>query len=397
MSWIDDFMDEVSEAEAPDSYFYWSALSVLSAIVGRRIYVRKRRLFKVYPNLFVFLISQKSGLGKGFPVSVAENLVMKLGYSRVINGQASIEGIIKELSQVYTTEKGRIISTAEAFIVSGEFGALFLDNPKLFTNLTDLYDSNYHDDWAKTLSTQEKLKLKDLCLTGLFAANQVHFDEALPIHAKKGGFLGRVITVYESKRSKLNPSIRDNGNAADINWDRLLKPLVAMTQLQGEMTIEPEALDFYEKWYGMFYGRDNEDDTGSAERVRDNVLKVGMLLSIAERGDLLFTKGHMEEAVIKCTQSLTSTRTMLLGEGKAEKQRESKIILGLLINAKENTLTRREMLVKGYGDFDVNDLDRVMDSFIQSGLVKMEAHGANSRYTLTEQMMTMLKNLEEKK
>src|SRR3990172_9304741 len=208
MNWIQEFIEETREAEAPDSYFYWSALSVLSAIASNRVFIRKKKLYKLYPNLFVFLISKYPGLGKGFPVSVAKRLVNKLGFCHVISGQASIEGIIKELSKVYTTKSGRVINTAEAFLVSGEFGAFLLENPRLFTQLTDLYDSIYHgdkdDEWDKILSTQDTAKLKGINLTGLFAANEVHFNEALPFHAKKGGFLGRVNCVYESKRRRLN-------------------------------------------------------------------------------------------------------------------------------------------------------------------------------------------------
>src|SRR3990167_7843050 len=348
MSWIQLFLRETERAEAPTSYFYWSALSVLSAVVGRRVYIKKEGLYSLYPNIFVFLISKLSGLGKGFPISVASKLAHKLEFNRIIEGQASIEGIIKELSKLYTTPSGRVINTAEAFLIGGEFGSFLLENPRLFTQLTDLYDSIYHDEWDKTLSTQDKKKLKEICLTGLFAANETHFNEALPMHAKKGGFLGRVQCIYESRTRQLNPALRKTGKP-EIDYNKLLEHLKELTKVSGEFTIEDSAIKLYEDWYTPFYLSENSDDT----------------------------------------------RTMIIGEGKAEKAREAKIILQLLACTPDYTLSRRQLLVRGFGNFDVNDLDRVMNTFEQGKLVKVWGSGKDIMYKLTDSAIGLLVKFEK--
>lgn len=394
MNWLKLLMEETSRSEAPDSYFFWSGLSVLSAVVSNRVWIRKKKLYKLYPNIFVFLISKYPGLGKGFPVSVAQKLVTKLGNSRIISGQASIEGIVKELSLTYTTKTGRIINTAEAFLVSGEFGAFLLENPRLFTQLTDLYDSIYHGDkgdtWDKTLASQDKIKLKEVILTGLFAANEVHFNEALPIHAKKGGFLGRVVCVHASKNRKLDAAIRQIAGDDEINYDKLLEHLKKIMILTGEFILEESAIIVYEKWYSHFYSRENVDDTGTSARAKDAILKVCMLLSLSERTDLIITEEHMNESISQTMQSLSSTRTMIIGEGKAEKATEAKTIMGLLSNAVDHKTTRRKLLSDGYGNFDAHDLDRVMETFEQAGLVKSWSAGKDIWYRLTENAIHLL-------
>lgn len=394
MSWIQLFLRETERAEAPTSYFYWSALSVLSAVVGRRVYIKKEGLYNLYPNIFVFLISKLSGLGKGFPISVASKLVHKLEFNRIIEGQASIEGIIKELSKLYTTPSGRVINTAEAFLIGGEFGSFLLENPRLFTQLTDLYDSIYHDEWDKTLSTQDKKKLKEICLTGLFAANETHFNEALPMHAKKGGFLGRVQCIYESRTRQLNPALRKTGKP-EIDYNKLLEHLKELTKVSGEFTIEDSAIKLYEDWYTPFYLSENSDDTGTTARAKDTILKVAMLISLSERTDLILTEGHMGEAMLNTVQTLNSTRTMIIGEGKAEKAREAKIILQLLACTPDYTLSRRQLLVRGFGNFDVNDLDRVMNTFEQGKLVKVWGSGKDIMYKLTDSAIGLLVKFEK--
>ena len=396
MNWIQLVLSETDESEAPTSYFYWSSLAVLSAVVGRSVYIRKRKLYKLYPNLFVFLISKYSGLGKGFPVSVAQKLVSRLGHNRVIAGQASIEGIIKELGNAYTTKSGRIITTAEAFLISGEFGSFLLENPKLFTQLTDLYDSIYHDEWTKTLSSQDQNKLKDLNLVGLFAANEVHFNEALPLHAKKGGFLGRVVCVYESKNRKLNAAIRKTDDP-DINYDGLLEHLKEVAKLKGEFTIVEEAIVLYEKWYYVFYNieKENIDDTGTAARAKDTILKVCMLLSLATRLDMIITEDHMSEAISQVMNTLSSTKTMIVGEGKQEHARKAKMILGIITNSPDHKITRKNLISRGFGEFDALDIDRVIETFEQGGLVKKWSSGKDLWYRVTEEAITLLTKFDK--
>ncbi len=288
-------------------------------------------------------------------------------------------------------------------MISGEFGAFLQENPRLFTQLTDLYDSIYHgekgDVWEKTLSTQDKRKLKEINLTGLFAANETHFNEALPEHAKTGGFLGRVNCVYESKRRKLDDALGYEGDDDEIDYDGLLKHLKILTTISGELFLTKEALQAYRDWYYPFYKSEIKDKTGTAARAKDSILKIAILISLSEDVELIITEDQIIEAIVEIMKSLSSTQTMILGEGKAEKAREAKIILHLLGNAKDNKMTRSKLLVDGFGNFDANDLDRVTYTFEQGKLIKIHTSGKDIIYTLTEKAINLLTkfNREEEK
>ena len=401
MSWIKDFISATSDAEAPDSYFYWAAIAALSGTVANRVWIHKR-YYKLYPNMFIFIISKLSGLGKGVPVAVAKNVMVEAGTARVITGQLSIQGVMAELSEAHTTKTGRIINTAEATLISGEFGALLLNDPKLFTNLTDLYDSQYNEgDWTRRLRKEQEC-LRDPCITGLFAANEVHFREALPFHAVKGGFLGRSICVFESKRRKLDSLISDDPtekNKVDPEMSKkLAKHLIKLSEVKGEFDVSHDAAVAYNSWYHEFYRLDKElvDDTGTAERLRDSILKVSMLLSLAEGFTLKIEQRHIEEALIHCYQVYKSAVRLVIGEGKSNVATQTKAVLKLILNQNGKKITRQSLLIRGLqtGDFDSIELDRVIEHLSQTKIVKMSNEGKHTWYSINMENVNALLKME---
>ena len=54
-SFISTFMSETESLASPTTFRRWSAISLLSAVLEQKVYVRTTR--PVYPNQYVFLIA----------------------------------------------------------------------------------------------------------------------------------------------------------------------------------------------------------------------------------------------------------------------------------------------------------------------------------------------------
>lgn len=402
-TWVEGFLQATDNAEAPTSYFYWSALSVIAGTVANRVWINKGGLYNLYPNLFIFLISKNSGLGKGMPVKIAKRLLTEASTTRLIVGQNSIQGIITELSRTLTTKGGNIVNTAEATLLAPEFGSFLLEDPKLFTNLTDLYDSQYNEgDWRKTLASRDSETLTDICITGLFAANEVHFKDALPFNAIKGGFLGRTICVYESKRRQLKSLISSNElNEKSVDTSHLVEYLKLLSKLKGQFILTQSAAETYNNWYQDFYNLDKElkDDTGTAERLRDSVLKVAMCCSLSENLSLKIEKKHIEEGLIRCYQIYSSTLKMVLGGGKSNIADQTKAVLTIIAEQEGLRITRQKLLMKGLqsGDFDYIELDRVLEHLFQARILSMENRGKDVEYIINLNNVNALLEREKRK
>jgi len=401
---MQEYLDSVDLTESPKAYFYWSMLTTISAVVGKKIWISRGGLYNLYPNVYTFLISKRSGLRKGIPVNVAKKLAYDIGKVRVIDGQNSIQGVIKELSQVKTLSSGHVIRDAQGFLVTGEFASFMLQDGIGFslTTLTDLYDAQYHEQgFKKRLAGSDEIELKNPCLTALFASNETHFFDSVPKNAISGGFLARTFCIYEEKRNMYNSLTgRKVPVPKKIDYAKILLHLVELSKLVGEILIEPKANDAFDAWYYPFCesGKEEEDETGTFERLGDNIWKAAILISLAASTDMVIYESNMLEAIEKTTETFNNIKKILLGgsttsDGKNVKAITMRTTVACMLNMPPDyECDRKKILQKGAGLFGVYDLDECIEHLLQAGMLKMEKRGQQTYYKLTE--MVVRKHLE---
>lgn len=403
MPFIQDLLDATKDVESPRSYFYWAGLTAVSAVLGKRVWLDRAKKYKLYPNIYTFILSKKSGLRKGLPISAAKKLVHLASCTRIIDGQNSMQGILKDLGQVHTTDLAKkIINTAQGFLISGEFANFLIQDreAKPLTDLTDMYDTHaWEEGFKKRLASQDMLELKGLCLTALFGSNEVHFRNAIPDNAIRGGFLARCFCVYEEKRNKVNSLMADTEDdevvMEEIPFATLVKHLKALEDLQGPIRVSNDARKLYNAWYYDFADKEIEDDTGTMERIGDTVLKAAMNISLAENTEMLIRVDHMDEAIRKTTECLTNVRKLIIGAQSTTKD-TFRIVMSNLLSATENECSKDYLLIKGWGTFTVYDLDEVIEQLMQSHALVSEKRGGKLYYKLKEWVIKKHLELEGK-
>lgn len=398
MSFVQTILDSTQELEAPKSYFYWSALTTIAAVLGKDVWINRQGVYNLYPNVYTFLISKKSGLRKGIPIGVARKLSFLAGNIRVIDGQNSIQGVIKELTQIHTLPNGNVLADAQCLLISGEFANFLLQDKDAapLTFLTDIYDTQYYEDgFRKRLASQDTQELKNPCITGLFASNEIHFRDAVPDNAMRGGFLARCFCVYEDKRANINSlmSLTELEEEAlvesKIPYADLVKYLKALETLQGPMRIDDPARKIYNDWYKDFTEREIEDDTGTLERIGDTMLKAAMLIALSRSPEMVIRQKDVDEAIVKTTDCFRHLRKLTLGAKapQATKNETFKIVMSCLITAKNNTCSRRYLLTKGFGVYDVYDFDSVIEHMVQAGAIDVNKRHDDMYYKLKQEIV----------
>ena len=370
MTFLTDLLDITKEAESPRSFMFWSGLAAISATTRRNVWINKK-IYKLYPNTYTMLVA-RSGLRKGFPVKIAQKLVEALDVTKVISGRNSIQAIILELSRQWTLESGKVLNEAHAFVVNDELGSLLVEDPSAQTILTTLYDSFYHSNWTDTLKSDGRKVLKDICITMLSATNQVHLTEFLDTTSVTGGFIGRTLIIYEEKKSRINALI-DDDEIVEMDLAPLISRLKVISEIKGQMILEKTSKDLYRSWYKEYNEKmelnTSDDETGTSERLHDHILKISTLLSLSERDDRIIAPQHIEDAIDLCTSFTTSVKRITLGRGKSESSDKTRVVLEYLISQPEYTTTRKKLLRAKYGDLDAIDLDKILDTMSQAGIV----------------------------
>jgi len=375
-------MEATAEAETPRSFIRWAALTSISAVVADRVYLDKF-YYKLYPNLYVMLIAE-SGLRKGFAAALAKTLVTLIDNTRVISGRNSIEAIIKDLSTTVTKPKRAPLTKAHGFIVSGELSTTIIDNPIAFTILTDLHDGHYHTEgWKNTLKSSGVESLKDISVTLFGAVNPPLFKAMITKKDVTGGFIARTVIVEETERACKNPLTHAPKKMLDIG--ELLKHLKTLSSVEGQFHFAPGADDYFDKWYDEWKPEKMQDETGTANRIHDQILKVSMNLSLAEGTDLLIKISHIDAAMVLLSKAVQTAGGIGKGQGLTDFGPKIKLVLDEISKAEGHKVKRSTLLRKYWSDITAPELDVIIVTMEQSKAISVKkiAEGKDEVYSAT--------------
>lgn len=392
MSWIKELVKQHEELESPKSFWYWSALAAISAVVKDNIWM-DRQIYKLYPNIYVMLHAD-SGLKKGPPVSMAKQLARTVNNTRIITGRSSIQGIMKSLGEAYTQPGGKVLTKSTAFICSSEFTSSIVEDKVATTILTDLYDRNYNEgDWASLLK-MEKFSLKDPTLTMLTATNEAHSREFFLKKDVQGGYFARTFIIYENKRQQINSLMYGLTNPPD--YKKSAEYLKELAKLTGPFNISEEVKKYYDEWYHAFVKSIDEenfrDETGTLNRFGDSVLKVAMLLSLAENPTLELRLSSLEEAINQCEKLVGNVRKTTLGSGSKSQWADLKAMLIYELLERDNhTMSKTQLNKKYWKHANSAEWDEITKSMFDAGIIQIESMGGQMLYIMSDAVVAEYK------
>lgn len=396
MSWLDDLLMATEECESPERYFWWSGIAAIAAIARRNVWI-KRDKFITYPNIYVALVSAKSGARKGLPISVCKDLLEECeGLCRVITGCNSIQGLTYSLSQVKTFKNGLDpIPEAQGIMISGEFETFLTEDPKALTQLVELYNTHEHKkNWVKTLKGSPiPEELREPCLSMLVASNETLWNSMVKEKDTQGGFVARTFIVYEKKSRLYNSLVYPSKH--DLNIKKLSERLKEISKIKGEFKWAPDAGEFYNTWYlkWMPQAEQGGDLTGTEVRVPEGIVKVAMLISLSRKDDLILELPDVILATKKVLECMKSVKTMMLDGGSANGNTTNPTwrILKIMLDEPNYTVSRARLLARLHGD-NVNAmvLDRIIDTLQQSGTIRRPFKDTkkNIFYKLTDEFVS---------
>lgn len=408
MSWLSDFVDQHKELESPKSFWFWAGISAISATVKDSVWLN-RQIYNLYPNIYV-MFHAESGLKKGPPVNAAKKLVKLVNNTRIISGRGSIQGILKHLGTAQTEPGGKVNTKSVAFICSSELSSSIVEDKVATKILTDLYDRNYNEgEWASMLKL-ESFTLKDPTITMLTATNEAMSEDFFTRSAIQGGYFARTFIIYEKENIVNNSLIFPLEKTPDYTvfanylkeLARLNGPFAALASLEesdahkyrrekfGRTIWFNETGMIYDDWYEAFRNmvRDMEtkDETGTLNRFGDSVLKVAMLLSLAESPNLIISPACMTGAISECEKLLGNVRKATLGKhGMSSSALLKSAIIMELLSRETHQISRQMLMKKMWMHFSTTEeFDDMMRSLDTSGMIHTASVGNNILFDMPE-------------
>lgn len=415
-NWIKTIQEQHSELESPASFWFWSAISAISAVVQDNVWL-DRQIFNTYPNIYVMLHAD-SGLKKGPPIAMARALVTPVGNTRIISGRSSIQGILKDLGTAQSQPGGKAPFTkCVAFICSSELSSSIVEDKVATKILTDLYDRSYNVGTWRSLLKMESFELKDPTVTMLTATNEAMAEDFFTKSAIQGGYFARTFIIYE-KQGQADNSLMYPLTTRP-NYPSLALYLVELAKLKGKFRDLAQTTSsneyryrktknnreiwfnetgvIYDDWYDEFKNlirtQEIRDETGTMNRFGDSVLKVAMLLALANEPKLEIAPELMTEAIDKCEKLLGNARRATHGKhGMSPSGILKSMIIMELLNREDHSVSRKMLMKKMWMHYESHtEFDDMMLTFAHSGLISTGNVGSEVIYYMPEEQVDELK------
>lgn len=410
MTWLEELLAQHSELESPLNFWLWGGIASISAVVKDNVWI-DRQIYNLYPNIYV-MFHAESGLKKGPPISMAKQLVRGVGGTRIISGRSSIQGILKELGTAQTQPGGRVLTKSTAFICSSELTSSIVEDKVATDILTDLYDRQYNIGEWRSLLKMEQFNLKDPTITMLTATNEAHSIDFFGKKDVHGGYFARTFIISESQRNRANSLLVPLLNPPKYNetieylkeiakLSGAFEPLATKEPINGcefpHIEVETGETNYftaagirYQRWYEELIetmrDQDIQDDTGTLNRFGDSVLKVAMLLALAKAPVLRIDDDSMQLAISYSERLVGNVRAMTMGKkGLSETKGFKGLIIEEIYKRPTHQMSRALLLRKMWMHYrDSSEVDDIMMSFDQAGMIKTESIGNQIIYIMPD-------------
>lgn len=396
-NWITAYAEAMSPTtEAPDSYVIWSAVSVVSAVLKKKVWV-KRGPYKIYPNQYIVLVGPP-GVGKGTAVTPAHAFIKnhKPALSNYLNDRVTAPEIINKLSDGFATT-----SIVNGTIVAGKESTAVINAMELSTFLgaSDWMTSFLCQTWDQgefEYGTKNKgsNKITDMCISLIGACTP---DFIRKINGKQnasdainGGFTARTLFVFANEKSKdlpwpialedLNVVRSNRGRTGKETVGDLRHDLEQIAHVSGEFTFTQDAIYQWEIFYKSIKHNDHDSDVIRYFKSRQNihVLKVAMCLAAAHSDALIINLWDLNTAIGLVQGVLDTLDITFRGVGESSLA-EATAKVQLYIERK-GLAARSELIRDNHRHATVEDLDRIINMLAQIGFINCFSQGGKQMY-----------------
>lgn len=331
------YLHHCGQSEVPKAFQVWSAFAMVAACVSDRVFLYKNRERPLYPNLYTILIGP-SGLGKGEAIDTVGKFIQKAPDVGYYEGRATAALLVDHLHK-----RSKKTGSARMFLVTPELkmsvgsGALAED---FVVKMTEWYKGRA--ELKDGTRTDGEKTLTNLCMNWLAGTTREWMLESLSRSAVEGGFLGRCITVeapYNLDLRFRRPLYPDDYEEC---VDHLKARIKALLHVEGQMVLDAQAEAIEDAWYA---GRQPPKDEGMIptwKRQHDLVLKLAMVLSLMDGGDLVVNGEHMALALNYSAVAQKAVPAIVRAASVTRETRHLEIVRELIFRRK--ALTAEDLL-----------------------------------------------------
>jgi predicted transcriptional regulator len=368
-----------------DGYIEWhfaGAVSQLSIIADRKLVLRLKQ-GDVYPNIWFMGLGDSTISRKSTGMTLAASFITELGLdSKRLPNAFSPESFVETLS-----------GTPKAFFWKDECSQLLASMQKTFmADLRDLFCDLYEcGNYRRTLRTSQRANKKsdfqvtDSYLTQYLLTTPDNFREHVTLLDVTSGWLLRYMYLAPDYTKEWR-GFTEKTESDKSNWIYLFKLLEnKVNQLKDnevvEMTISPQAWEFFNEWqkYAEIRMMEEKDKVAKATfgRLQVNALKLAILFEFGkpELSTVISIESLMEACRLVDDYFLPIAKDIIRQIEWDESKNLQEKILGT-VRRTGGSMTRRNLLQALHKP--LREVEESLNSLVESGEIQIEGkEGSN--------------------
>jgi hypothetical protein len=359
--------------EASESYHLGVGLTIVSAMIGRNIFVDYGS--QVYPNLYTLLVGVSGKSRKDTAIkrgtrlltSTATNGTTQLRSNvKIVTDVASAEGLIGSLSEhnnilLYLTEFSRLVSNARRKGTTTILPVLMeaFDTPAVLSNLSKANPLNAEMPYLTILSaTQPRI------LEGLMSDEDVH-----------SGFINRWLIIPGKSEAPIAWPVSVDQQAALILFEQMHAAIHSAYPVGFAMELAEDARSFWEDWYEADWKRKQApDEEAMRARYSTLIIKLALIYAVLN-GDQVITRDNLERGIAFIDWMWAHVARMVPGWGSTLHGQLEHRIVQVLKEQGPMKQWRLSQLVSNKRKWSATDIKAMRDALVSTGVIAIDAAG----------------------
>ena len=335
-TFLDNYLTYCSGNESPQVYHRWAGLSVLSSIIGRRVWI-DQGIYTAFPNLYVVLVGEP-GNGKSVAMSIGRKMVRSFDHVVVAPSSITREKITQLMGHETSPcrklwkNNDRVEVYTQLSFFANELVTLLGTAPiGMIQFFTDIYDEERFEVATKGAGC-DNIEAPYITLLGCMTPEIT--SSLLKQNIISGGFNRRCMFINAIRRGQPHSRPSITSEQADA-WSACLAWCHSIKELSGKFTWGVDADLWYDNWYDNIYyptiDRIHNFAIKGYYRTKSvMLLKVAMLISLSERRDLVLDIGHLRTGLAWMEETEHLLPRVFDGTGRNELSDVSSKIMSML-------------------------------------------------------------------
>lgn len=374
-NWIQAYLAFTNEAESPEIFHRWVALSGIAGALRRSVWFNMG-YFKLYPNLYIVLVSPPGRCKKSTAMRMGKGPLMQVPAVKFGVDSTSRERLIVDLSASLADGQSSMTSHSSEFATM-----LTTSGMDMVVFLTDIYDSP--EEWTHRTKSGGTSKILSPCFNFMAGTTPDWISRAMPLDTVGIGLTSRILFVYsdEPRIRDPFPELSDDQKALR---ELLIADLIDISTIQGEYTLSPTAKEYYRQWHkGERVSETTHAEprlSGYHERKPMHLLKVAMALTASMGNTREIQEETLHDALSFLKEIETPMARVFSSVGKNPLASDYGSVRDFIVDLDEG-VSRGELLSRFKHNVRREELDEVIDTLIAIGDIEMLPGGILKKRT----------------